>query len=1067
MRPAPRSNNVRHEFQQGIGGDCNRYPSKQRQFVDCHGRNYTTPPAGSAMALRWLLGFALLLTPLCSAQQTYSTKFPLTENPICEGGHWQNGKTNGSGACSGLVGGIDWNDMATSPGFVYNVNGSGFADGTAVLTGVWGPTQYVRGVAKCNGADTNPEIELRLRSTITAHNINGYEIDLACNSGAGQFIAVVRWNGPVNNFFVLTPGNSFGVSTGDVVEAWIVGCNITVKVNYKQLFPTVSDCTFAGGAPGIGSEQTAGPSTDQGWTSFYASDSLPWLGVIDPSRAIDWRNAGLPSSYADGETTVNGWTPPTGRTQSGSTINCTNSAGDVTAINAAIAAASPATYVLVNGTCSIPSDLVLRKNFVTLRGTGPMSTTLNLTGASTRLQYGVCCTGGGTANLSATSYPIGTTTFTVTGASCGASCGTLVAGNYASITECNSGWSGTPCAGSYSDPWPAGPTPILIAGRDDFPLNANGTGSPNGGTPNGPNHDQQQNFLLTNVVNNGGGSYTVTVTPGFYANTWTSNRTAQLTWQQQSNMSFGVGVEDLTVKCQFNQAEKWEFSNTYGSWQKGVRNICGSQNTFNQWGNARNIMVNSYVHAEDPVNSLSQISEPTAFFNTSDSLVLNNILTGGLCLWGEGGRTGDVFAYNYCRDAQSPDYQVISEDHGVSDLFTLHEGNMLCKIQHDWTHGTHDLFTDYRNYLCGGDDPYWSTNATSFQIDWYNRFGNIIKNSIFGRGGAYQSQGPGSGAVFSMGNTVPGFPSLSDALLIPGTMRWGNTSNVTQGSDTPANSGLRYVTSEVPVTLTGNAVGYQNAVPATHDSACSFFLPVGTSPCVPLTSGGTGLSWWKVCTSWSSFPTCAGSTTPRFPSVGPENTGGLYISGTVYDNPSAVAWKHLPIDTFYQQSYTVTTSTWSNNPAVCGPITGAGTGAPAASGNNPCMILGVVVGASAEHLMGGFQLCLTMVAGVCTVPLPSGCYPASGPSSTLAWRSDNEILITASNPTQVAYSLAADPGANACVGTNAFRFPDVRQFDERIYQADGGSSGPPVNAPASVMFMTSNETSEPVRGHLQ
>lgn len=834
--------------------------------------------------------------------------------------------------------------------------------------------------------------------------------------------------------------------------------------------------------------------------------SAPWCNVIDPSRATDWRTSGLPAIYQDGEVTANPWTPPTGRTQFGSLYTCVGTSADVAAINAAFASAPAKSFVPVTGTCSIPTDLILRTNYVTLRGIGgPMAATLNLTGASTKLQYGVCCTGAGSGFLSATSYPVNTTTMTLNGVAGAAP----VIGNIAHINQCDTGLSfcatvtttGTTTVtattgqsftaamvgqtmtlvntiptpntlitftvatfvsptvvtlgaappaltntsayvGTVADGWPAGATPDFVVGRDNFPFNQNGIGAPSG-TPNGPKNFQQQNVLLTNVVFNGGTSYTVTFTPGLTLNSWSSNNDAQMTWQAVANTSFGVGVEGFTIKCQFNQSEKWEFGNSYGSWQKGNRIICGSQSTFNQIGSAHNVMLNGYTFAEDPVNSLSQISEPTAFFNSSDTLIMNNILTGGLCLWGEGGRTRDVFAYNYCRDAQSPDYQVIIEDHGVSDQMDLTEGLMVCKIQHDWTHGTHDFDTDFRDYLCGGDDPYWSTNAVSFQIDWYNRFVNLIGNSIFGRGGAYTSTGPGSGAVFSLGNPTTGG---TDALLIPSLFRWGNTSNVTQGTDTPANSGLRFVTSEVPVTLTGNAAQFQNALPANHNLPCSLYLPVGATPCVPLTHGGTGLSWWKVCTN---YPTCSTFTTPVFPSVGPENIGGLYLNGTVYDNPAAVAWKTLPIDTFYQQSYTVTASSWSNNPAVCGPLTSG-----AASGNNPCMILTVTVGASAEHLMGGFQL---------TGAAP-GCYPASGPSFT--GRADNEILITASNPTQVAYSLASDPGANACVST--FKFPDVRQFDERIYQLDTGApAGPIVPASAPTMFMTSNEHSDPVKGNIQ
>jgi hypothetical protein len=155
--------------------------------------------------------------------------------------------------------------------------------------------------------------------------------------------------------------------------------------------------------------------------------------------------------------------------------------------------------------------------------------------------------------------------------------------------------------------------------------------------------------------------------------------------------------------------------------------------------------------------------------------------------------------------------------------------------------------------------------------------------------------------------------------------------------------------------------------------------------------------------------------------VGPELTGGPYVDGFAYDNPAGVAHNTLPIDTVYQSSFTVTASSWSNSPSTCGGVTSGG------SGNNPCEILTVTLtsiggNVSAEHIMGGFQL----------VGAATGCYPVSGPSYTA--RSDKEIWITASNTTQIAYSLAADPGTNNCAVT--LLYPDVRKFDALIYQND-------------------------------
>src|ERR1039458_1300590 len=109
-----------------------------------------------------------------------------------------------------------------------------------------------------------------------------------------------------------------------------------------------------------------------------------WSGTLASSRAINWGNAGLPASLPDGETTPNPWTPPT-RTQCGSTIS---SGASPSTINAALAACAAGHFVLLGpGTFTFNSTnlTMYTQNGVTLRGSGPMSTTLTLDRKSTRL----------------------------------------------------------------------------------------------------------------------------------------------------------------------------------------------------------------------------------------------------------------------------------------------------------------------------------------------------------------------------------------------------------------------------------------------------------------------------------------------------------------------------------------------------------------------------------------------------------------------------------------------------------------------------------------------------------
>jgi hypothetical protein len=71
----------------------------------------------------------LFLSPCVVYGQSYSSDFPMTENPISLGGHWLNG---------GSIG-IRWNNIATVRGFAFGnaSNITSFCDPTAALTGTW------------------------------------------------------------------------------------------------------------------------------------------------------------------------------------------------------------------------------------------------------------------------------------------------------------------------------------------------------------------------------------------------------------------------------------------------------------------------------------------------------------------------------------------------------------------------------------------------------------------------------------------------------------------------------------------------------------------------------------------------------------------------------------------------------------------------------------------------------------------------------------------------------------------------------------------------------------------
>jgi hypothetical protein len=227
------------------------------------------------------------------AQHTYFTTFAGTENPISERGNWKNGATDG----------IDWCNVQKTSGFAFGVEPCStiYRDPTAVLTGLWGPNQGAAATLVV-GAFTGvpfPESEVRLNTTITAHNVTGYEI--YCTVGtAGTHpnpqLDIVRWNGPPpdstnsnNAFTVIAEADGVTCKNGDILSATNVDGNIQAFINGRLITGAV-DTTYRNGSPGIGFNAGEGSQYAQnGITSFSATDapSSFWVGVDQAHRMSD------------------------------------------------------------------------------------------------------------------------------------------------------------------------------------------------------------------------------------------------------------------------------------------------------------------------------------------------------------------------------------------------------------------------------------------------------------------------------------------------------------------------------------------------------------------------------------------------------------------------------------------------------------------------------------------------------------------------------------------------------------------------------------------------------------
>lgn len=204
-----------------------------------------------------------------SGPRTCNTRFPLAENPLSEQGAWINGGTVG----------LDWANVRTTPGLVFGTeSGSGgYDDSTAVLAGQWNPDQMAQATVHTVNQNKGffEEVELRLRTTITAHSITGYEINFRCTSDGSQYVQIVRWNGPLGKFTYVNTAVGPGLRDGDIVKATIVGSTITAYINGKAVVQG-TDSTYMSGSPGIGFflQGATGVNGDFGFTSFAAMDGV-------------------------------------------------------------------------------------------------------------------------------------------------------------------------------------------------------------------------------------------------------------------------------------------------------------------------------------------------------------------------------------------------------------------------------------------------------------------------------------------------------------------------------------------------------------------------------------------------------------------------------------------------------------------------------------------------------------------------------------------------------------------------------------------------------------------------
>jgi len=181
------------------------------------------------------------------------------EDPLSEGGAWHHL-------------GQYWQHAVKSGGIAYGTQtgNGGYDDSYAILSG-FPPDQTASGVVHLTSpidASCSHEVEILLRWNDSATSAQGYECNLSFDGGYAQ---IVRWNGALGDFTVLTGGSFPGLRDGDTLEATIVGSMITESVN-GMVVAQFSDSTYPTGNPGIGFfRRNCGSNTDFAFTSFSAS----------------------------------------------------------------------------------------------------------------------------------------------------------------------------------------------------------------------------------------------------------------------------------------------------------------------------------------------------------------------------------------------------------------------------------------------------------------------------------------------------------------------------------------------------------------------------------------------------------------------------------------------------------------------------------------------------------------------------------------------------------------------------------------------------------------------------
>jgi hypothetical protein len=515
-----------------------------------------------------------------------------------------------------------------------------------------------------------------------------------------------------------------------------------------------------------------------------------WSTFLDSSRAVDWTGVGFTiPTY-----TTNCVVQPT-LTPSSSAVASANTTAIQNALNSC-----DAMHNVVNipaGTYYVAGWTFGTQGMQVLRGAGPKSTYIILTGevSCAGMWHGVCMLAGDwTYNGdSAVQPPNGTR-----------QC--LWTGGYArgSTTITLSSCGGTP---------PVNKTIILDQANDSSDTNGvytcdsantncayHDSGSHDGRLISGSYHSQQQVVYMTGVTSLGGGSYSVTISPGVAFSNIRSEKNPGAWWP---GFVQNDGIENLTLDSGYQVSGSYQVADgvlamfsCYQCWAKNIRFLTGARNDVLLFQSAQDVIRDSYFYAAQSHYSTSYTIESDA---SSGFLVENNIFQQVTTPLTYNQASGAVVGYNFSiRDIFSDGSWTWGAyaSHDAGNNMNLFEGNNFYGIVADDAWGSTNQVTIFRNML-SGYQPGTSNATIPISLRSFNRAFNVVGNVMCQPGyhnqyQAYATSGTaGSGeasentSIYSLGwgrtGASCGSPSC-DPLTFSTMMRWGNWDVVTNGT---------------------------------------------------------------------------------------------------------------------------------------------------------------------------------------------------------------------------------------------------------------------------------------------